>query len=287
MAESAQQVEAVVAPTPVPVEDNPVLPDSLSDTQPAATIDDQEPSLLPPEATKEMEREQGSDSAISLNLTAPSDHHQELAEQEPKAETIQTDSDTQDTNQHVDSVMEETSEFATPEAAPDGVIDPNPTASDTADPYTEQDEAYKDTELVSAVPVPSNEAAAEAKSDQNQTEGEEAAQSQADGQPAKSSPAATSSSSSGKPQSGNNNNNNNNNNRHFQKGGRGGYHNNRNHHNNNNNNNNANFQNNNNNNNHNNNNNNFNNFANNANNNHPNHNNHHGGPGPMRRGGYR
>lgn len=283
-------LQADVVPTPVPTDDTPITTlDTTSDSLPIPT-DDQValPSSLDP---AESEQEPGLDSAISL--APPSDDHQQQDEQiQPEA----VDADSQGADQLTESVME-TEEFATsdaaaaasPDGAPDGVIDPattgdiDSTAMDAADPYDEQDKAYKDTELVSSVPVPSSETATpEPKADQSQADGE-GTENQTDGQPAKATP-------SGKSQGANNN-------RHFQKGGRGGYHNNRNHHNN------SNFQNNNNNNNnsnrpfnqrpfnnhHNqsNNNNSPNNYNNsNSNSNNTNHNNH-GGSGPMRRGGYR
>ncbi|KAG0359610.1 hypothetical protein BGZ54_009895, partial [Gamsiella multidivaricata] len=309
MADSTDNnVDAVVAPSdPAPLSTE-ATNNQVADIQAPTSPDDQAvppvpavpapaPASSPPapvDNAKEIEQEQ----IISLTtIPTPSDDATEKQDkQSSEVEAIQLEE--QDASQTIASAMETGHSAPVPENAPDvtpEVILDSP-ATVTADPYTEQDGAYEDTELVSDVPVPSNDAINpdESMADEDQSGGD-AAEGQMDDSQAK---AASTTPTSNKAQGSNNSSNNSqqqqhhHHNRHHHRG-RGGYFNNRNNHS-------VNFQNNNNHNssrpfnqrpfnNHSNhqgfNNNNNNGYNNNFNNN--NNNNHPGGPGPMRRGGYR
>ncbi|KAG0293034.1 hypothetical protein BGZ98_002362, partial [Dissophora globulifera] len=298
----------------MPADTLPSTTDSASseassvDQSPSVPTDDQ--AAHPPAitATKEIEREHASDSAISLSLPLSAyekmDHEMDGTAPESASATEQPDP--QDSALHNGSAIESEeadrapSPDATSDAAQDAATDSN--AMDSTDPYTEQDPAYKDTVLESSTPVPTK-----TKSDGKTSDG------QAGNSQAKTAPTGPNGNR------GQGSNHHGNNNRHHHKGGRGGFFNNRNNVNNFHNNNNANGNVNNNGggnnnnrpfnqrpfaqgnhgnhgghnnnvhpNNNNNNNNvggNFNGGNNNFNGN--NNNNHQGGPGPMRRGGYR
>lgn len=296
---SAEATTADAAPAVAPKDDNAIT-DSTADNQLSA------PAAESASAPAQAEPSQGTDTVMG-----------EPANPEAAVETNQQETSTnQDietdgpTNEGAESSQANSSAMETdPEASA------APAADASADPYTEQDEGYKGTELVSSVPAPSEKSAAEAKSNNAKPSAETTGEGQSVGSLTKAAPVANAN-PSGK---GNNNHhphhNNNNYSRPYQRGGRGGF-NNRygyqnnsrnfnnprpfnnnnnnngpNHHNNNNNNNMNNGPNHQNNNYNNNNNFNNNNSGNNGNfynnNNNSGGNNHHGGPGPIRRGGFR
>ncbi|KAF9436009.1 hypothetical protein BGZ76_005044, partial [Entomortierella beljakovae] len=288
MSDSSDQVKsesdiatAVSALASVPADETSIVVESTDEKPILAAADDQAQST--PIIT--IEREHASDSAISLGETSVS---QESGKEETSDASVHMNSQNPS---HPPNASMETDDFLlapSTESNNENLDDPSNEGS--GDLYTELDEAYRDTELVSPVPVPSNEESAEQTEEQTQLSGENP-ENQSDINAAKGTNPMNKSHGA-----------NNHNNRNYQKGGRGGYYNNRgnNHFHNNNNNrsfsqrpfNNHNNFNNHHQNNHNiNNNNNYNNFNNNNANNKNNHNggnhNHHGGPGPMRRGGYR
>ncbi|ORZ27502.1 hypothetical protein BCR41DRAFT_156411 [Lobosporangium transversale] len=326
MAETTEQIEATTTLTTVdpatasssnPTEDTSIVDHPMTDKQSSAPTDDEKHHTSPPvDATSEIEQEHASDSAISLSI--PGEIGKEKSSRpESAAEITQSEVHiAQDENKQPNDPSMETDEAApVPEAestATEGQDDaPVNDSNDPADPYTEQDGTYRDTELVSDVPVPEG---ADVESGANQSHPEEdSSTTQTNDNAAK--PVTSAAPPSGKTHHTNHQS------RHHQRGGRGGFHNrnnnhnfqnnrpfnqrfnsnnnnsnhhhnhgNHNHHGNNfNNRNNHNNHSNYNNHNHNNSNNsnNFNNF-NSSNNSGPNSNNsYHGGPGPMRRGGYR
>ncbi|KAG0006443.1 hypothetical protein BGZ80_005293, partial [Entomortierella chlamydospora] len=186
MADSTEQIQgdAVPAadPTPVsvpPQEDKPIIPDSVAEKQIPTPTDDQVQPLQHLDSAQADERERASDSAISLNAPSESLQDNPIEQEEPANVDTTLDSQDQDHSQdpdhHPNSLAMETDESTLNPSdavhdATDGTTD-DPAAVSSTDPYTEHDEAYNDTELVSPVPAPSNETA-ESSADQNQPENE-------------------------------------------------------------------------------------------------------------------
>jgi hypothetical protein len=299
----------VPAPTDVaPKDDNAIITDSTADNLPSAPVTE---SVSAP---AQADPSQGADTEMGepANTEAAVETNQQEASANQDIETDGPTKEGAESSQANSSSME---------TDPEATV---PAADASADLYTEQDEAYKGTELVSSVPAPSETAAGESKSDKAKPSTETTGEGQSVGSLTKAAPVPNAN-PTGKQGSNHHPHSNNNYGRPYQRGGRGGFNNrygyqnnsrnfnnnqrpfnnnNPNHQNNNNMNNDHHHQHNNHYNNHHHNNNNPNHHHNSNNfNNHNNHNNggnngnlynnnngpnnHHGGPGPMRRGGFR